>query len=393
MSRWLRVIPITVGIVLLLVAVLYLIKGDEIQRLMAVNNLYQPSQIAQNFSHSSSLFYTQSLPTMSDAPTPLLSSPQPLEDIEAFLQERHITAFVVLHDGKLVDERYLQGTDQDDLRVGWGLSIAALNLLVGIALEQGHIESLDDPVTKYARNLIGTSYDGPTIRNLLHMSSGVSFNESRLNPRSDIHRMERSLAWGRSIVDFIEKRRPRSYVAGHRWHYTSLDAEVLGEILTQAIPDPITDWIAQSLFWPLGVEQAPTYLSDKQGRLFFSAGLTMRARDFARLGQVMLDQGVANDHRIVSSSWIEETFIPFDATQGLDPRFGYLWWLPQDQNEPDYFVQGAYGQYLYIHPKHRTVIVSLAADRSYEDPRARPQTLALFRHIAQTLDPQEDLGD
>src|SRR5699024_857552 len=153
------------------------------------------------------------------------------------------------------------------------------------------IEDIDEPVTKYVPALVGTAYDGATIRNVLQMASGVRFNEDYLDYDSDINRMGRVLALGGSMDEFAAGLTARERPPGQAWQYVSIDTHVIGMVVRGATGRSVIDLMAEKLVQPMGLEAAPFYVTDGYGTAFVLGGLNMPTRDYARFGQMFLQNG------------------------------------------------------------------------------------------------------
>ena len=215
-----------------------------------------------------------------------------------------MTSLLVLHDGHVVHESYHQGTDPEDLRISWSMAKSYLSALFGILVEEGAIASLDDPVTAYAPALEGSAYDGASIRNVLQMTSGVTFNEDYLDYYSDINRMGRVLALGGSMDGFAAGLSDREAEPGARWKYVSIDTHVLGMVLRGATGRDIPALMSEKVIAPLGLEASPYYLSDGEGVAFVLGGLNMRSRDYARFGLMYEQMGEYQGQQIVPRDWV-----------------------------------------------------------------------------------------
>jgi len=193
-------------------------KREEISRLLAVNSLFAEEKIVTNFSHMNGAFLTTPVGRGDMPVTPLPEGPHATlpENIGAWIDDRAVTSLLVLKTGEIVHESYHQGTGTDDRRISWSMAKSFLSVLFGIVMEEGHIASLDDPVTKYAPKLEGSAYDGATIRNVLQMASGVKFNEDYLDYDSDINRMGRVLALGGAMDSFAAGLSEREAEPGER---------------------------------------------------------------------------------------------------------------------------------------------------------------------------------
>ena len=368
----------------ILLAALGLWKRDEIARLMAVNTLFSAETIVQNFSHMDRLFLTRPLSRGDGPVSPLPKGPEATlpPEVADWIAARNVTALLILKDGRIRHESYHQGTTPDDLRISWSVAKSFLSALFGIVQAEGHIDSLDDPVTKYVPALQGSAYDGTRIRDILTMSSGTAFNEDYLDFWSDINRMGRVLALGQSMDGFAAGLRARDADPGTRFHYVSIDTHVLGMIIRGATGEDIPDLLERHILAPLGLEKAPYYLTDGYGVSFVLGGLNVTTRDYARFGQMIAQGGQWQGRQIVPRAWIDA------STRRSAPGgavYGYQWWIPEGAGPGEVTAQGIYGQYVWIDRSRNVVIVVNAADRGFEDPGVGDANLALFRKIAASL--------
>jgi CubicO group peptidase (beta-lactamase class C family) len=362
-------------------------KREEITRLMAVNSLFSEEKIVANFSNMGSAFLSTAV-SRGNGPTSALDyGPEAVlpEEIEPWIIERDVTALVVMKDGKIVYENYFKGTGPEDLRISWSMAKSYLSALVGILIAEGKIASLDDPVTKYAPALQGSAYDGASLRNVLHMASGVIFDEDYLDQSSDINRMGRVLAMGGKMDDFTTALRGTFAPPGRQWQYVSIDTHVVGMVVRGATGRPIAELLSEKVIVPLGLEYEPYYLTDGVGTAFVLGGLNMTTRDYARFGQMYLQGGKWQGQQIVPSDWVAASTAPSAPTAKGDIKYGYQWWIPEDGVPGEYMARGIYGQYIYIDTERGVVIATNAADRNFRRDSVSQQNIDRFRQIAQSL--------
>ncbi|MCG7518649.1 serine hydrolase [Ruegeria sp. Ofav3-42] len=362
-------------------------KREEIQRLMAVNSLFTEEKIVHNFSHMNDAFLTVDLPR-GDGPTyelpygPGFDLP---DGTDAWIEERSVTSLLVMQDGQIRFEEYYLETTPEDRRISWSVAKSYLSALFGILMAEGAIDSLDDPVVKYAPKLEGTAYDGATIRNVLNMASGVTFDEDYFDYNSDINRMGRVIALGGELDDFAASLNETFAVPGETWQYVSIDTHVLGMVIRGAtgrsVPELMTEWIIA----PLGLERDGYYITDGSGVAFVLAGLNFTTRDFARFGQMILQNGEHNGQQIVPAEWIAESVFPSAPTEAGEIGYGYQWWVPIGAHEGEFLARGIYGQYIYFDQPRGVLIVSTAADRGFRDEGVNEGNIEMFRSIAQSL--------
>ena len=382
--KWmLRIIAVLIVIAL----IVGLWKKEEIARLLAVNSLFSADKIVHNFSHMDAAFLTQPiLGGNTVSPLPLGSQTGLPDIVEDWITERSVTSLVVLKNGEIVAEDYFQGTQPDDLRINWSVSKSYLSALMGILLDQGAIDSIDDPVTKYATSLRGSAYDGASIKNVLQMSSGITFNEDYLDQSSDINRMGRVLALGRSMDGFTEDLTATEAAPGERWQYVSIDTHVIGMVIRGATGRPIVDLMSEHVIGPLGMERDPFILTDGYEVAFVLGGMNTTTRDNARFGQMIAQGGEWNGVQIVPSDWIDASTVASAKTAPDEFGYGYQWWMPPGGEPGQFMARGIYGQYIFIDRPRDVVIATHGADRQFRSEGASEQNIAVFTEIAESLD-------
>jgi CubicO group peptidase (beta-lactamase class C family) len=361
-------------------------KRNDIKRLLAVNALFSEKNIITNFSNMEAIFFNTNL-GVPDAPaSELPHKPQTMpEGLGGWIDDRSVTALVVLKDGKIAHEDYFKDTAPEDLRISWSVAKSFLSALMGIVVADGDIESIDDPVTKYATSLAGSAYEGATIRNVLNMASGVTFDEDYLSFSSDINKMGRVLALGGSMDKFAAGLKGRDRDAGVGWQYVSIDTHVIGMIIRGATGREIPELMAEKLLAPLGLEVDPLYLTDGKGVAFVLGGLNLRTRDYARFGQMFAQGGMYNGQQVVPADWVAASTAISAPTEAGETQYGYQWWLAEDAKPGEYFARGIYGQYIYIDTASNVVVAANSVDRAFEEDGSFEQNLAMFREIATKL--------
>jgi len=363
-------------------------KRDQVKQLLAVNSLFSAEKIVNNFSHMDTLFTTVPVPRGNDAVVPLpIGAPATMPDgVAQWIVDRDVTALVVLKDGTLVHEDYFLGTTPEDLRVSWSVAKSFLSALMGIVLEDGEIKSIDDQVTDYVPMLIGSAYDGATIKDVLQMSSGVVFNEDYLDFNSDINKMGRVLALGGSMDTFAASLDERFVEPGTVWQYVSIDTHVVGMVIRGATGRTIPELLTEKIFSKMGFEADPYYVSDGYGVAFVLGGLNLRARDYARFGQMIANGGAWNGQQIVPRAWLAASTKPSANTATGKPAYGYQWWIHQGASAGEFNAQGVYGQYIFIDTARDVVIAVNSADKLFKEEGASDQNFEMMRAIAKSLD-------
>jgi len=312
-------------------------------------------------------------------------------DTEAFLDETDTMALLVLRDGAVRFERYAAFGGRDVQWASMSVAKSFISALIGIAIDEGAIGSIEQPVTAYVPELAGSAYDGVRIKDILQMSSGAGWNEDYSDPESDIIRFSKVSAEGGAMSDFIPTL-GRATTPGTVCHYNSMDTQVLGMLLKAATGRTIADTMQEKLWHPLGMESPGYWLLDSTGMEMAYACLNATARDYAKIGELYRLGGYWHGRQLVPAEWVRAS-VTLDAPHlvpgTVDPLFGYgyQWWVI-DGTEGEYAAIGVYNQFVYVNPARGMTIVKLSASRKYgttndESSYREHETIALFRAICE----------
>ena len=304
-------------------------------------------------------------------------------EMSEWVTEADLTSLLVLKGGEIVFEDYFLGTTPEDRRISWSLAKSFMSALFGVILDEGHIASIDDPVTDYVPQLVGTAYDGATIRNVLQMTSSVVFDEDYTDQTSDIRRMGRVLALGGLMDDFTASFTETNGAPGQEWVYVSLDTHVIGMVIRGATGRPVSELMSEKIIAPLGMESDPRFVSDGAGVSIVLGGLMMTTRDYARFGQMIAQNGMWDGQQIVPADWIAQSTVASAPTQAGKIGYGYQWWVPIGAWDGEFLGRGIYGQYIYIDQTRDVVIVVTAADHEFRDAGVHRGNVDVMRKIAE----------
>jgi len=297
--------------------------------------------------------------------------------LQRYLEETRTAAFIVMRDDRIVYERYARGYDERSLFNSFSIAKAILATLVGIALSEGAIASLEATVADYRPDFAGTPYGTVTLESLLTMTSGVGDAPTVLPGRAQYYYGDDLRAVAANSVREAEQ--------GRRWRYSESDVQMLGFVLEAAVGKTVSAYLSEKLWKPLGMESEALWALDREGGVEKTfCCLSARARDFARFGRLYLNAGRWNGTQMVPRDWAARTVLPGAAVlNGYVQR--HLWWSPAGE-EGDFFAYGHNGQYLYVNPKARTVIVKFS-ETNRQDP------VPIFRALAESLKSPEHLAD
>lgn len=399
MKKVLKIFGRSLVAVILIGLVFAVFNLDRLKRLHAVNTLFAEEKIVSNFSNMKEAFAFSPIVNSGDVePWELKQKLLPktysesgaVKSTDNWLKESRTTSLIVVQDGIINYEKYMLGTKANDLRMSWSVAKSILSSAFGIAVEEGLID-LNAPVDQYVPALADSAYEGVTVRNVLNMSSGVKFDENYSDFWSDIKKMGRVLAIGGSMDEFSASVKEREREQGTARQYVSIDSHVLSMVLRAATGKRLIAYVGEKIVSPIGFERAPYYATDSDGNAFALGGLNFTTRDYARIGQMILDKGMWHGKRIVPEKWVAQSTVTSaqKASNGDGWGYGYQWWIPPNslQNGGDFLARGVYGQYIYINPAKRTVVIRTAANRKFRKKRAdgssaHQNNVALFRAIA-----------
>ena len=310
--------------------------------------------------------------------------------LEEFIELSETSALLVIKDGIVLYEEYARGDEAESLHTSFSVAKSFTSALVGIAVGDGNIQSLDDPIREYLPELTSPAFDGVTVRHVLQMSSGLRFDENYRDPDSDINRMV-GLVPPMTYLEYINTLE-REHEPGTFNHYASINTQLLGILLIRVTGETLTEFMARRLWHPLGMEQDGLWTLDGQGNELAMGGLAASARDYAKLGLLYLGGGKRGDRALLPAGWAEESVTPNaphlmpGENPGSSNTAGYMyqWWTPR-RWDGDFLARGIWGQTIYVHPENRVVIVKLAADQKNFDPRYKLAYIDYLQALAQSL--------
>ena len=317
------------------------------------------------------------------------------KSVAAFLDDTVTTGLLVIENGVIRHEDYRLGASEVSPFTSWSVAKSVLSALVGIALDEGHIGSLSDPIDRYVPGLAESGYGGVTIEQALTMSSGVAFNEDYDDPFSDVNTIFIDLAIGTPMEETLATlergREPGTYN-----DYISSDSIALGLVLEAATGVPLEEYLSTRLWIPMGAEANAFWNTGRAGPVLPFCCLNATLRDYARFGQLYLHGGARDGMQIVPADWIAASTTP--SAPHLEPGpnpasfwtfgYGYHWWIPEDP-QGDYLAIGIWGQYVYVDPVRDVVIVKTSADPGFDD--RDHETVAVFRAIARSAAGEDPL--
>jgi len=309
-----------------------------------------------------------------DVATAERDRPMPLDDV---LAETDTRAFLVIHDDAIVFERYFDDSGVDKRETSFSVGKSVLSTLIGIAITEGEISNLGDPITEYVPELADRDerFSAVTLRDLLTMRSGLRYEESGFPfPWGDDTDTYYGVDLRAVALDGSEIESPPSVT----WHYNNYNALLLGLALERATGMSVSRYTSSRLWQPLGAAAEASWSvdSDDSGFEKMESGFNATARDYARLGLLFLHRGRWNGRRVVPTTWVRAATRAQTETT-YDNQYGFFWWVDGERPRR-FYALGNLGQYIYVAPDADTVVVRLGSEWGLTNP----EWLEVFRQVA-----------
>jgi len=323
----------------------------------------------------------------SSTPTPLPPGPPlpQLPDIDAYMAGQRSSALLILHDGKLRLERYGLGFDGAGRWTSFSVAKSFTSTLVGAAIQDGYIKSMDDKVSTYIPQMKGSAYDDVSLRQLLTMTSGIRWNEDYSDPNSDVAQFNKHQPENGedALVSYL-RRLPREAPAGERWLYSTGETNLVGILVSQATKKPLAQYLEEKIWQPAGMEQQATWLLSKTGQEISGCCIQAAARDFARFGQFILHGATAGGQSILPEGWLREATTKRTGIHQPGRGYGYQWWTYDDGSVA---ARGIFGQGIFIDPARKLVIASNANwAGGARDAKASDAREAFYKAVQKAVD-------
>ncbi|UVO49128.1 beta-lactamase family protein [Sphingomonas sp. SUN019] len=296
-------------------------------------------------------------------PLPIgLPLPVPAAEIDAYIAANNLAGLIVVQNGSVRLERYARGLTREGRWTSFSVAKSFTSTLVGAAIRDGFIKSVDEPVTQYIPELAGSAYDGVSIAQLLTMTSGVKWNEDYTDPQSDVARMfSAAVPAGMDPTVAYMKTLPREAAPGAKWVYKTGETNLIGVLVGNAVKKPLATYLSEVVWKRYGMERDAFWMTDPAGREVAGCCLSVSLRDYARMGQLALEGGPG----IVPVGWFADATKAQAQTGRPGFGYGYQWWTyPQGR----FGGQGIFGQSVTVDPATKTVVAIVSAWPKATDP-------------------------
>lgn len=305
-------------------------------------------------------------------------------DVDRYMDEHSASGVIVLKDGARILERYGLGRTAEDRWQSHSVAKSVTAILVGAALQDGYIKSLDTPITEYIPELNGSAYDGVTGRQLLTMTSGVRWNETYSDSNSDdTGQFREPFVNGLDPLVSYMRRLSRAARPGSKFLYKGADPNLAGVMVSRAIARPLSEYLSDKLWRPYGMEKDAFWEVNAAGQEYAHGCIQMTLRDFARIGQFMIEGGKAGGVQVLSSSFMadatrSEVTLPAKQRAQGNIGYGYFWWIQKDS----YAAIGYGGQVIFVYPKDKIVI---SVNSAWLEPAGKPGDWQALRAFVKAL--------
>jgi CubicO group peptidase (beta-lactamase class C family) len=280
--------------------------------------------------------------------------------IDDYMKAYRVSGLLVLKDGKIVLEKYALGRKPTDRWTSFSVAKSVTSTLVGAAIQDGKIKSINAPVTDYIPELKGSAYEGVTVRQMLMMSSGVKWNEDYVDPNSDVAKAGNKVTEPgvNPMVSYLRKL-PRAHEPGTTWHYNTGETDLVGVLVSKATGKTLAQYASEKIWRPYGMEQDAVWMVDPGDQERGGCCISMTLRDYGRVGLFIAGDGMANGKRVTPPGYIADaTKREIDNGTPAPGGYGYFWWILENGG---FSGIGIFGQSVTMFPKDHLIIVQNAA--------------------------------
>ncbi|KAF0186241.1 MAG: beta-lactamase [Hyphomonadaceae bacterium] len=283
-------------------------------------------------------------------------TPLNIPNIDEYMASQRSAGIVIIQDGKIRFEKYGLGFDGDGRWTSFSVAKSFTSSLVGAAIQDGFIKSLEDDITIYLPDLKGSAYDGVTVRQVLTMTSGADWNEDYEDPEADVAKFIHATPTpGMDATISYMRKLKRAHPPGTKWHYNTGETNLIGVLVSSATHKTLSQYLHEKIWQPFGMEGDATWLLGETDHEVGGCCLQMKIRDYARYGMFVLANGVAQGKQVVPADWFAEATTKQQDIGTPGQGYGFQWWTYDDGSVA---AQGIFGQGIFIDKKRNLVIAS-----------------------------------
>lgn len=284
--------------------------------------------------------------------------------LKAFNSEHKTVAFLIIKDDSIYHEWYANKYDSSTVLTSFSMAKSYVAALIGIAIEEGHIKSVHDPITDYIKTFKHDGFEKITIEHVLNMRTGIDYTENYYSPFGNV-----AIGYyGRDLERHLSKLKIKEE-PDQRFDYISIATQILGAVIQEATGESLTEYCEEKIWKKIGTEYGASWSLDRKGGMEKAfCCLNARARDYAKFGRLFLNNGNWEGEQVVPQSWVESSIKKTEESK--DSFYGYQWWHAREydrfgkqKRDVDFYMQGHLGQYVYMEPEKNIIVVRLGKDR------------------------------
>lgn len=306
--------------------------------------------------------------------------------LEEYMTTQNTMGIVVLKDGKIRLEKYRSQADGNTHWISFSVTKSITSTLVGAAILDGYITSIEDPITKYIPELKGSGYDGVLIKHIMTMTSGVQWNEDYTDPEADVSKMQAvQPKKGESPVVAYMKTLKSTSKPGEKWNYNTGETNLIGVLVTKATGKTLSAYLTEKIWMPYGMEQEASWALNANVEEYGGCCISTSVKDFARFGQFVLEEMKVEKPRVVPKNWFQEAGkaqVNFDKENG----YGYQWWT---YGNGTFGARGIFGQEIFIDSSRNLIIAINSNFVSAVDPKSNQLRVTLRKTIQKAIDAEK----
>lgn len=378
--------------VVAVVAAFWLFFGKRIKMLYTSLNSFKDENLAHTFQHTPQIQPTKKIGKGDETfqfqkeDNAALAEGFTYEDVfypsEEFIENTRTSGLLVIQDDVIRYEEYFFGGDENTLFSSNSMGKSFVSALMGIAVSEGYVDSVEDPIGKYIPEFVGSELENIPIRACLQMASGIDFDED-----TDMSGFSMRTLMGASAMKVISKYGIQEEPYTYR-RYLSINTEILGEVITNATGYSLAEYMEEKLWKRLGAAHE-AYWTLSNGKELAMGGLSVSLRDYARFARLYLNEGNCNGEQILTKEWVRDSLdasaeyskpgANLDAYNAIG--YGYQWWVPEGK-EGEFMAIGVYGQWIYVNPTNKVIVVKTSADPDFMEKGYELKHVEFFRALA-----------
>lgn len=385
-------VGIAAAVIIAVIGVGLLCFGDKIKTIYVSLNSFKDENLAHTFQHTPEIQPVKKIARGEEAfqfpreENIVLADGFTFEDnfyvTEEFMEDTKTTAMLVIRDDVIKYEEYFMGGNEDTLFSSNSMGKSFVSALMGIAVSEGYVESIEDPIGKYVPEFVGTSLENIPIRACLKMASGINFNED-----TDMSKFSMRTLMGKPAMEVIAGYGIREEPYTYR-RYLSINTEILGKVITNATGYSLAEFMEERLWKKIGAAH-DAYWTLSNGTELAMGGLSVSLEDYARFARLYLHEGNYRGEQVLPKEWVKDSMdineayakpgANDDAYNAIG--YGYQWWVPEG-DEGEFMAIGVYGQWIYVNPTKSVIIVKTSADPDFMAKGYELKHVEFFRAVA-----------